>query len=54
MRTYQTWSIDVPMEYIEASSGWEARKLFAAKHKLPVTECMARWVNSSPAQSASA
>lgn len=42
MQTYQTWSIDIPMEYIEAETGFEARKAFAAKHRLPVSECMSR------------
>ena len=44
MQTYQTWATTAPMELIEAATGFEARKAFAAKHRLPVTECMARVV----------
>jgi len=42
MQTYQAWSETVPMEYIDAATSFEARKTFAAKHNLPVTECMSR------------
>jgi hypothetical protein len=50
MRTYQTWSVEKPMEYTSAETGFEARKAFAAKHSLPVAECMARWNRCGPEQ----
>lgn len=40
--TYQCWHVDVPQEYIEAETGFEARKIFARKHRKQVSECMAR------------
>jgi hypothetical protein len=45
--TYQCWSVKVPTEYIEAASSFAARIEFAKKHKLVVTECMARKLNHS-------
>jgi hypothetical protein len=44
MKTYQTWSKTKPVEIIEAETGFAARKVFAAKHGLPVHECMARLI----------
>ena len=42
MKTYQVWSVGYPMEYIEALTGWEARKQFAIKHRLSITDVMSR------------
>lgn len=42
MKTYTTWSNAVPPEMIEAETGFEARKEFAAKHSIPVIDCMSR------------
>lgn len=42
VKTYQTWSVSTPLELIDATSSFEARKLFAKKHKLAVTDCAAR------------
>lgn len=40
MREYKVWSRGLPPEIIEAETGWEARKAFAAKHLLDVTDCL--------------
>jgi hypothetical protein len=42
MKTFQCWHVHVSQEYIEASSSFEARKIFAQKHHKQVSECMAR------------
>lgn len=41
MKTYQTWSTTIPMEYIEAPNSFTARKQFADKHNVKIAECMA-------------
>jgi hypothetical protein len=48
MRTFQTWSDKIPMETIEAETGYDARKAFAAKHNIPAANVMARWLSSEP------
>lgn len=42
MKTYQVWTKRLPMELIEAPDSFTARKQFAAKHKVDVTDVMAR------------
>jgi hypothetical protein len=38
------------MEYIEAQSGFDARKAFSLKHGEPVTDCMSRRDDLGPPQ----
>ncbi len=47
MKTYQAWSETVPMEYIDAETSFAARIEFAKRHKLVVTDCMARAVQNA-------
>jgi hypothetical protein len=42
MKTYKTWTFDKREEFIEAPNSFSARKEFAAKHKLDITDVMAR------------
>ena len=46
--TFQCWHVDVPQEYIMAMSSFAARKIFAAKHRKQVSECMARRRRDTP------
>lgn len=42
MSIYQCWHVDVPQEYVEASSSFAARQYFARRHRKQVSEVMAR------------
>lgn len=42
LRTYIVWSTKHPSEYIEAETGYDARKKFAIAHQLSINEVMSR------------
>lgn len=42
MKQYQCWSLHTPMEVVEAIDSYAARKEFARKHRLQVSEVMSR------------
>lgn len=42
MKIYQCWTTAIPMEYVTEITSFTARKRFAAKHGVPVTDVMAR------------
>lgn len=49
MMRYKVWTIALGFHNavtIEANSGFEARKAYATKHNLQVSDVMSRWVGA--------
>jgi hypothetical protein len=47
MRRYRvTDALNTNAEIIEARTGADARKVYAAKHKIGIFDCIARWMDA--------